>query len=137
MKFDSNFYMGIISLILFSICGVLSVNGNVWIIILSVFLFLIVSAVIMALYTLIIPKKLKIQVDWSIFLPFSIMLLLSRIFLGWNIFVPFITAAFLALTINCIHKNKLSGKNAAVLFLIGGLSSLVYVLVSVSGGNLV
>ncbi len=89
MKIDRNLIIGTVGLILTGICGIFSLGGNIGLTLLSALFYIIAAAAILLIYSYLIPRFVGINADWLYYIPFSVMLIVSRIILGWDILCRF------------------------------------------------
>ena len=135
MKLDKNLIIGVSSLIITVICGIFSLNGGIGTILLTTFFYIAATAGIIILYSFLLPKYVGVTADWLCFMPFPIMLVISRAILGWDLFMPFCVAGFLAVTIDTYTRRSDKNKNETLIIAGSGAASvLVFAIISLCGG---
>lgn len=135
MKLDRNLIVGASALIITVICGIFSLDGGIGTVLLTSFFFIAAVAGIIALHSFFLPQAIGVGANWFCYVPFPVMLIVSRMLLGWDLFMPFCVAGFLAITID-MYSRRPGKNNNETLFIAGSgaASVLVFAIISLCGG---
>jgi hypothetical protein len=135
MKIDRNLIIGTVGLILTGICGIFSLGGNIGLTLLSAFFYIIAAAAILLIYSYLIPHFFGINADWLYYMPFAVMLIVSRIILGWDIFMPFYAAGIIAVTLDLYARYKSKTLQGTLAIAGAGTASIIlFAIISLCGG---
>lgn len=135
MKIDRNLIFGTVGLILTGICGIFSLGGSIGITLLSALFYIIASAAILLIYSYLLPRFIGVGADWLYYIPFPVMLIVSRIILGWDIFMPFYAAGVIAVTLDLYVRYKAKTLQGTLAIAGAGTASIIlFAIISLCGG---
>ena len=135
MKIDRNLIFGTVGLILTCVCGIFSLNAGIGITLITTVFYIIAAALILIMYSYLLPRAIGVGPDWLYYVPFPLMLIVSRIILGWDLFMPFYAAGIIAVTLDIYFRYKTKALRGTLMIAGTGIAAIVlFALISLCGG---
>ena len=144
VKIDKNSVVGISSLIIFLVSGIMNVDGGVLKYVLFGFLYLGLAATTFVLMTFTVEgrgeEKRKGKYFWCDLAPFAVILIIAKVVAGWDFYIVFYFIGMLYTTLNeTLHRINNEGYTFKDIMLyqpivVGVGSIILYVAFSFAGG---